>query len=68
VANAGFGDFLQFETLTLCPIDTRLIDKSLMLAHEVEWLNRYHAEVRRRLSPRVSGDAKAWLEARTEAI
>lgn len=68
VANAGFGDFLQFETLTLCPIDTRLIDKSLLLAQEVEWLNRYHAEVRRRLSPHVSGDAKAWLAARTEAI
>jgi Xaa-Pro aminopeptidase len=68
VASAGFGDFLQFETLTLCPIDTRLIDKSLLLAQEVEWLNRYHAEVRRRLSPHVSGDAKAWLEARTEAI
>jgi Xaa-Pro aminopeptidase len=66
--NEGFGDFLAFETLTLCPIDTRLIDKSLMLAHEVEWLNRYHEEVRLRLSPHVSGDAKAWLDVRTAAI
>jgi Xaa-Pro aminopeptidase len=64
----GFGEFLKFETLTMCPIDTRLIDKSLMLAHEVAWLNDYHQEVRRRLAPLVSGDAKAWLEARTEAV
>jgi Xaa-Pro aminopeptidase len=63
-----FGDFLEFETLTLCPIDTRCIDKSLMRADELAWLNRYHAIVRERLSPLVSGAALAWLMTRTESI
>jgi Xaa-Pro aminopeptidase len=66
--NEGFGDFLKFETLTLCPIDANLIDKSLLRNDEVDWLNAYHAEVQRRLLPHVSGDAKAWLIARTQAI
>jgi Xaa-Pro aminopeptidase len=63
-----FGDFLEFETLTLCPIDTRCIDLGLMRADEIDWLNRYHAVVRERLSPLVSGDALAWLQRRTEPL
>jgi len=63
-----FGDFLEFETLTLCPIDTRSLLPALLRADEIDWLNRYHATVRERLAPRVSGDALAWLMARTEAI
>ncbi len=66
--NEGFGEFLKFETLTLCPIDTRLIDITLLRADEVAWLNLYHAEVARRLVPHVAGDAKAWLLARTQPI
>ena len=63
-----FGEFLEFETLTICPIDTRCIDRSLMRADEIDWLNSYHATVRDRLSPLVSGDALAWLQERTKAI
>ncbi len=63
-----FGEFLKFETLTLCPIDTRCIDRSLLRDDEREWLNAYHQTVRLRVSPHVSGEAKAWLEARTEPI
>lgn len=63
-----FVDALKFETLTLCPIDTRCIDKDLMTTEEIAWLNHYHAEVLRRLKPRVSGAALAWLELRTQAI
>lgn len=63
-----FGEFLQFETLTLCPIDTRCILRSLLRADEIEWLNDYHATVRRRLAPHVSGDALAWLVRRTEPL
>ena len=63
-----FGEFLEFETLTLCPIDTRCIDRSLLRADEIDWLNRYHATVRERLAPRVSGAALAWLQARTQPI
>ncbi len=67
-ASGEFGEFLRFETLTLCPIDTRCIDLSLLQPHEKEWLNAYHAEVRARLLPHVDGAARAWLELRTEAI
>jgi Xaa-Pro aminopeptidase len=66
--NESFGDFLEFETLTLCPIDTRCIDRSLLRADEVEWLNQYHATVHQRLAPLVSGDALRWLNERTRAI
>jgi Xaa-Pro aminopeptidase len=61
-----FGEFLHFETLTLCPIDTRLIDRALMRADEIAWLNTYHEAVRRRVGPHVSGAAAAWLELRTQ--
>lgn len=67
-ARGEFGEFLRFETLTLCPIDTRCIDLALLQPHEVAWLNAYHAEVRARLLPHVDGAARAWLELRTEAI
>ena len=63
-----FGEFLAFETLTLCPIDTRCLDRSLLRQDEIDWLNGYHAEVRRRLSPHVSGDALRWLETRTAPV
>jgi len=63
-----FGEMLAFETLTLCPIDARCIDMSLMRADEIAWLNGYHAMVRSRLAPLLKGDALAWLNKRTEAI
>ncbi len=66
--NEGFGDFLKFETLTLCPIDTALLDADLLRSDEIDWLNAYHAEVARRVSPHVSGEAKAWLLKRTQSI
>jgi Xaa-Pro aminopeptidase len=63
-----FGEFLEFETLTLCPIDTRCIERSLLRADEIDWLNRYHATVRERLAPRVQGAALAWLLERTAPL
>ena len=63
-----FGEFLEFETLTLCPIDTRCIERTLLRADEIEWLNAYHATVRSRLSPMVSGAALDWLLVRTTPI
>ena len=63
-----FGEFLEFETLTLCPIDTRCIDQSLMRADETAWLNAYHATVRTRLSPLLSGAGLEWMLHRTQAI
>jgi Xaa-Pro aminopeptidase len=63
-----FGEYLDFETLTLCPIDTRCLDASLLRPDEVRWLNDYHASVRARLAPHVEGAARDWLELRTRAI
>ncbi len=63
-----FGDFLSFETLTLCPIDTRCIDVALLREDERAWLNAYHETVWQRVSPHVEGEAKAWLEARTKGL
>ncbi len=63
-----FGDFLKFETLTLCPIDRRCIDHSLLTRPEIDWLNGYHAEVRARLLPLVDGAARDWLLDNTEAL
>ena len=66
IGASEFGDFLEFETLTLCPIDTRCIEPGMLSATDVAWLNAYHATVRERLLPLVEGDARAWLIARTE--
>ena len=66
--NGQFGEMLEFETLTLCPIDARCIEPSLLRPDEIDWLNAYHATVRERLAPLVTGDALAWLVLRTEPI
>ncbi len=63
-----FGEFLKFETLTLCPIDTRCLEPSLLTLEEKQWFNAYHAEVRQRLSPLLDGTALEWLNTRTAAI
>jgi Xaa-Pro aminopeptidase len=63
-----FGEFLEFETLTLCPIDVQCLDLDLLDTSERAWLNAYHAEVRRRLAPRLEGAALEWLRRRTEAV
>jgi len=61
-----FGQYLKFETLTLCPIDTRCIDSALLRLDEREWVNAYHATVRQRIAPHVKGPAWEWLEQRTQ--
>ncbi|KVK78236.1 peptidase M24 [Burkholderia cepacia] len=63
-----FGDFLAFETLTLCPIDTRCVLIEMLHDEERAWLNAYHATVRERVGRHLGGDAKAWLDARTQPI
>ena len=57
-----FGCFLQFEPLTLCPIDKTPIIREMMAAEEVAWLNDYHQMVFDRLSPYLDVDEKAWLQ------
>jgi len=63
-----FGRFLAFETLTLCPIDTRCLLPALLSAQDRDWLNDYHREVNRRLAPLLEGNALQWLQARTQPI
>ena len=56
------GGFLRFETLTLCPIDTKLIDDVLLTEEETAWLNDYHRRVWEALSPDLDGGTRIWLE------
>lgn len=56
-----FGQFLQFETLTLCPIDTTPIVREMLTDEETEWLNAYHRTVFERISPHLNDEEKAWL-------
>ena len=57
-----FGQFLQFESLTLCPIDKVPIIREMMLPEEIDWLNAYHQRVFDTLSPYLSDDETAWLQ------
>ncbi|MEM9704883.1 MAG: aminopeptidase P family protein [Pseudomonadota bacterium] len=59
---------LEFETLTLAPIDRSLIDKALLDAAERDWLNQYQQRVRETLTPHLPDDVSIWLEEQTEAI
>lgn len=57
-----FGQFLQFETLTLFPIDADLIDVYMLDRKEIEWIDNYHRKVVKALSPFLSVEEKRWLE------
>lgn len=63
-----FGEFLQFDALTLCPIDTAPIDVSMLSDEEVEWLNCYHRRVYDAIAPHVSMDEREWLREATKEI
>ncbi|HOY21040.1 MAG TPA: aminopeptidase P family protein [Haliscomenobacter sp.] len=63
-----YGDFLHFETLTLFPIDTKLLEKSLLNASEIQWLNAYHKRVLQELGSLVEGDELKWLEEKCAEI
>lgn len=55
------GRFLQFETLTLCPVDKAPIVREMMLQEEMDWLNQYHQRVLDTLSPHLSPSETDWL-------
>lgn len=59
---------LAFETLTLAPIDRRLIDTALLTVDEIAWLDAYHAQVRETVGPQLDAATKAWLDAATAAL
>ncbi len=60
--------FLQFEALTLCPFDQRLLDTYLLDDREKNWINTYHAWVERALSSQLSTRAKTWLNQACSAL
>lgn len=62
------GNFLRMEPLTLCPIDTTVIDRWLLDDNEVEWLNDYHRRVYEELAPHLADDERQWLAEATAAI
>lgn len=64
----SFENFLCFETLTLVPIDQALIDESLLIASEIEWLNRYHEKVYQTLEAHLDAGQRTWLLAQTSEI
>ncbi len=63
-----YGRFYGFDTLTLCPIDTRLIVVGMLSARERAWINKYHHRVFDLLGPHLSEDERAWLKEKTEEI
>lgn len=63
-----FGQFMKFETLTFVPIDREAIDKTLMTADEIQWLNEYHAEVYSKISPYLTAEEAMWLKEVTAEI
>ena len=64
----AFGEFLQFESLTLAPIETTPIIIEMLLPEERNWLNAYHEQVFQRLSPYLSDKENDWLREATQAI
>ncbi len=62
------GKFLNFETVTLFPIDTSLIYMPMMNKQSVQWLNTYHKEVYKRLAPYLKAVEKRWLKEKCKAI
>jgi Xaa-Pro aminopeptidase len=63
-----FGTFYNFETITLCPIDTRPISKKLLTKCEKKWLNKYHKMVYKKLKNHLSVEEKTWLKNKTKPI
>jgi Xaa-Pro aminopeptidase len=64
----GEREMLGFETLTLAPLDRRLIVPAWLSSDELVWLNAYHARVWQEIGPELGATDKAWLEAATQPI
>ena len=67
-AHATGETFYEFETLTLCPYDTRMMDLSRMTAEEIQWINDYHAWVYAEVAPLLSEEEAAWLKEKCKAL
>lgn len=65
---AGFGQFLCFETLTWFPIDLNLVEADMLTVQEKSWLNKYHRKVYEHIAPHLNEAEKAWLKVKTREI
>lgn len=63
-----FGNYLKFETITLCPICKKGIIKEMLTIEEIEWLNEYHRKVYDKLAPDLNKEEQEWLKEACEAI
>ena len=63
-----FGRFFGFETVTLCPLEPKLIDPALLTEQQREWVNGYHQRVFNVLSPYLNTEERHWLEEQTTPI
>ncbi|ELV8722341.1 aminopeptidase P family protein [Vibrio harveyi] len=63
-----FGTFYGFETITLAPIATSMLDITLLSQDEVDWLNHYHTQVYKALSPSLDAHDKTWLQGATQMV
>lgn len=63
-----FGEYLQFETITLCPICKKGIIKDMLSDEEIKWLNDYHQKVYETLSPELEENERSWLKEATASI
>lgn len=68
VEETAFGKFYGFETLTLCPIDTTLVNTELLSETEMKWLNAYHKNVNAQLKPHLRKELHSFLDKLTEVI
>ena len=59
---------LGFETISLAPIDLRLVEPKLLEREEIAWLDAYHARVREVIGPLVDREARGWLKQATRRV
>ena len=62
------GKFIEFETVTLCPIQTKLMDAKILSREQKEWLNTYHSAVYNKLLPYLNSGEQKWLKEQTKEV
>lgn len=67
-ATENSDEFLDFENLTLCPIELELINRSMLFDEEIRWINEYHQMVWKRLSPLLDSELRLWLQHKTRKL
>ena len=61
-------NFLEFETLSMCPLELKLIDAALLTETQKEWVNNYHNQVYKTLAPLLEESERVWLKGKTRRL